>query len=89
MGVSFVILEDGFKYMGYFLKANCYRIVDWYKLVNKFEKRIIHRTNRWLSLGGILILVKAVLQNIPVYWSTLAKFTSYIKQRIRKSLHGE
>jgi len=30
------------------------------------------------------VLIKAVLQNILVYWSTLAKFPSFIKKRIRQ-----
>jgi len=82
-GVASSPLDDGFKYLGYFLKASSYRIVDWFWLVKKFEKRINFWANRWLSMGGRLVLVKFVLQNIQVYLSTLAKLPSFIKNRIK------
>lgn len=68
---SFHQLEDGFMYLGYYLKPNDYRSSDWMWLVKKFEWRIAHWTFRLLSIGGRLVLIKAVLTGIPVYWLSL------------------
>ena len=41
---------------------------DWDWLISKVEKRIKNWSYRWLSKGGKLILIKSVLEVIPVYW---------------------
>jgi hypothetical protein len=45
-------LELGFHYLGYYLKLDNYRAVDWNWLLEKFEARINHWGNKLLSLGG-------------------------------------
>jgi hypothetical protein len=69
--ILFINLEEGMKYLGFCLKPNGYKIVDWNWLIEKVDKRINNWTSRWLSLGGRLVLVKVVLQSIPVYWFSL------------------
>jgi hypothetical protein len=49
---SFEELAKGFRYLGYFLKADAYKPVDWRWLLTKIEERIGLWCNRWLSLGG-------------------------------------
>ena len=53
----FAHLNQGFKYLGYFLKPSGYLVKDWHWLIAKFEKRISHWTNRILSMGGHLVLI--------------------------------
>jgi len=53
-------MDSGFKYLGYFLKPNGYKAMDWGWLIKKIEKRLVHWCNRWLSLRGRLVLIKAV-----------------------------
>jgi hypothetical protein len=65
-------LALGFKYLGYVLKPDSYKSEDWQWLIDKFETRITHWCNRWLSLGGCFVLIKAVLESQPVYWMALA-----------------
>ena len=77
-------LDVGFKYLGYFLKPNNYIKEVWFWLVKKVEKRIGHRCNRWLTLGGIYSLVKSMMENIPVYWISLAKIPKFILDKIRR-----
>ena len=60
-------LSVGFKYLGFYLKPMGYHANDWRWLLNKFEKRISNWSYRLLSLGGRLILVKAVLMGLAVY----------------------
>jgi hypothetical protein len=66
-------IDEGFKYLGFFLKPNCYSVNDWRWLIIKVEKIISNWCHRWLTLGGIFILVKSVLESIHVYCLYLAK----------------
>jgi len=66
-------VEMGFKYLGCYLKPNCYAKSDWRWLEKKFDARISNWSHMWLSLGGRVILVKSVLESILVYWLSLAK----------------
>ena len=53
-------INHGFKYLGYFIKPSGYLVKDWHWILSKFEKQILHWTNRLLSLGGRLVLIKSV-----------------------------
>lgn len=64
-------IENGFKYLGFYIKPNLYRISDWYWLVNRYEKRIGHWVFKYLSLGGRITLLKVVLTSMLVYWFSL------------------
>ena len=77
-------LQSGITYLGFNLKPLNYRVADWFWLLNKFEKRIKHWAFKYLSLGGRLVLVNAVLSSIPIYWMGLAPLPSTILQKIRR-----
>jgi hypothetical protein len=51
-------IDAGFKYLGFYIKPNCYTRADWNWLEKKIEKRIMCWSHRWVSLGGRVILVK-------------------------------
>ena len=61
-------IEYGMKYLGFHLKPCRYLKKDWDWLITKVEMRIKNWSFRWLSKVGKLILVKSVLESIPVYW---------------------
>ena len=61
-------IEKGLKYLGFHLKPCRYLIKDWDWLIAKVEKRVTNWSYRWFSKGGKLILIKFVLESIPVYW---------------------
>ena len=46
--------ENGFKYLGFFLKSNCYRNLDWLWLVKRIDKNLSNWDFQFLSIGGIL-----------------------------------
>jgi len=48
----FLDISQGPRYLGYFLKPDCYKVTDWHWILIKFEKLITHWCNRWLTLGG-------------------------------------
>jgi hypothetical protein len=80
--IQFHEFEEGMKYLGYYLKENNHRVADWNWIIQKIEKRIGCWSFRWLSLGGRLVLAKAVLQSIPVYWLSLVKIPATTMHRI-------
>jgi hypothetical protein len=53
-------------------------------LIERIENIIYHWCNRWLSRGGILTLVKSVLEAIPVYWHSLDFIPKGVLERFRK-----
>jgi hypothetical protein len=54
------------KYLGFSLKENNYRKKYWQWLCAKVEKCLLSWHNRWLSCARRLVLVKSVLEAIPV-----------------------
>jgi len=59
-------------------------VEDWHWLIAKFEKRINHWFNRWLSIGDFLVLIKAVLESQPIYWMALDHIPSSVLNRIHQ-----
>jgi hypothetical protein len=55
---------------------------DWKWLIIKVEQRISNLCHRWLTLGGRFILVKSILESIPVFWLSLAKVPKSILDKI-------
>jgi len=82
--IQFINIEEGMKYLGFYLKPNCYRVADWNWMIQKIEKIISNWTLRCLSLGGRMVLEKSVLQSIPMYWLNLAKILASILHKIHQ-----
>jgi hypothetical protein len=83
----FESIETGFKYLGFFLKPNCYKADNWRWLINKFEQRINHWCNCCLSLGGQLVLIKAVLVSQPVYWISMVVVPISVLEKLRQLIY--
>ena len=77
-------LDAGIKYLGFFLKPNSYLKVYWHWLLTKLEKRLKSWSHKWLSRAGRLVLVKSVLEAIPVYWMSLAWLPKGILEQVRR-----
>ena len=78
-----VPLDDGLKYLGFFLKPNNYLKKDLVWLIEKLEKILHSWSHRWLSRAGRLVLVKAMLEAIPVYWMSLSWIPKGILEKAR------
>ena len=60
-------------YLGLLLSPHKLRLADYQPLINTFDRYLAGWTTRLLSTGGRLTLVRAVLNNLPVYYmSSLA-----------------
>lgn len=62
LGIKVKPLPKGFKYFGFYQKTYNYRRSDWNRILKKFERKLSRWENKWLSLGGRMIMNKAVLQ---------------------------
>jgi len=61
-----VDIDVWLKYLGFHLTPNLYKKCDWQWLIAKVEKKLNTLCNWWLSRGGCLVLVKAVLEAIKL-----------------------
>ena len=77
-------LDNGFKYLGFFSKLNNYRVVDWEWIVKMIESIIFIWFNCLLSRRGRLVLLKSMLESIPVYWSSIVMIPKGIPSIIHK-----
>lgn len=68
---SILDVDEGLKYLGFYLKPNDYRKDDLKWLVSKIEKRLKVRCHQWLLRAGRLVMVKSVPEAIPIYWLSL------------------
>lgn len=69
IGVGMKAIKEGVKYLGFQLKAKGYSKDDWKWLIDKFYNRISAWKFRCLSLAGRVVLTKAVLSQLAVYWA--------------------
>jgi hypothetical protein len=74
--------------LGFYLKAGAQRSEDWNWLLKKFEKRINNWCYRWLSLGGRLTLLKAVLSSQSIYWLSMAVVPCSVLNTMRKLMYN-
>jgi hypothetical protein len=58
--------------LGFTLKPNDYRKEDWSWILKKLEKMLCSWSHKWISRDGRLVLVKSVLEAIPVFWMSLS-----------------
>ena len=59
-------------------------MTDWTWLLSKIEKKLGIWSHRWLSRVGQLVLVKAVLESMPMYWMALIWIPKGILEKIRR-----
>lgn len=79
---TFENLEDGFKYLRYFLKPSFYYTCDRFGIINELEKKMTHWCHRWLTSSGRNILLKTNLESTLMYWLYLAR----LQKRIIKNI---
>jgi hypothetical protein len=70
--------------LGFPLKPHAYKKQDWKWLLKKLDKRLKVWSHKWISRAGRLILVKSVLEAIPVYWISLSWIPKGILEAARK-----
>jgi hypothetical protein len=83
-GIDFLELEEGFTYLGFHLKSSRYTAKDWNWLLDRFEQKILNWKHRFLSIGGRFVLIKAVLESLPVFWMAIAHIPASVLNSLRQ-----
>ena len=78
------LLDEGLNCLGFNLKPNHYKMENWNWMPKKIEKRIDVWCHRWLSKAERLVLIKLVMEAIPVYWISLAWIPKSILNKAKK-----
>lgn len=76
--------NDKLKYLGFHLRPNYYKKAYQHQIIAKIEGRLKVWNYRWLSRVGIFVLVKFVLEAIPVFWMSLSWIPKGALKFIRK-----
>ena len=70
--------------MGFILKPNYYSKANWTLLVGKVERKLNLWGNKCISRARRLVLVKAMLEAIPILWISLTYVHKETLEKIRK-----
>jgi hypothetical protein len=77
LGISRVLGMEGhikwetFNYLGIPISKTTPRASHWNHLLDKLKKRISSWGANWLSLAGMIVLIKSVLASVPIYQNSL------------------
>lgn len=70
--------------MGLPIGANISRIKVWDPILEKMEKKLASGKQKLLSIGGSLILIKASLASLPIYYMSLFPIPKGVVEKIVK-----
>ena len=76
------------RYLGVPLVDRRLRIQDWQPIFKKVEKRLGGWRARLMSRGGRLILLKAVLAIIPIYFLSIFTMPAGVRRRLEKIMQS-
>ena len=66
-GFSMVNISIGLKYLGFNIKPNDYICKDWSWMIIHIEKILNSWCNKWLSCGGIFLMIYSISEVILVF----------------------
>jgi hypothetical protein len=73
-----------FKYLGLPVGANPRRLSTWEPLLEALRKRLSAWGNKYVSLGGRIVLLNSVLNAIPVFYLSFLKLPVLVWKKIRR-----
>jgi hypothetical protein len=71
-----------FTYLGLPVGANPRLASTWDPVVKTIEKRLLSWRNRYVSLGGRVVLINSVLASIPVFFLSFLKIPLKVRMKI-------
>jgi len=96
MACDFLNCREGslpFKYLGLPVGANSGRTSTWQLLLDLLNRRLNNWGNKFISLGGRIVLFNSVLNSIPIFYLSYMKMSSTVWWKIvriqREFLWGE
>ncbi|XP_015950345.1 uncharacterized protein LOC107475226 [Arachis duranensis] len=70
------------KYLGIPLGANPKRTKTWRPVINKIEERLSGWKGKLLSKAGKLVLIKAVINNLPMYYLSIFRMSVTVAKKL-------
>ena len=77
------------QYLGVLLVDCQLRLQDWHLVFEKVQTRLGGWRARLLSCGGRLVLLKAVLAAIPIYYMSIFRMPIGVRRRLEKTDHAK
>jgi len=71
-------------YLGVPLGANMRKMSSWQPVIDRVQSRLNSWKGTYISRAGRVVLIKAVLQSLPLYYLSLFKLPSKVAQEINK-----
>jgi hypothetical protein len=71
-----------FKYLGLYIGANPRSESTWDSLLDHLRKRLFSWRNRYISLGGRIVLINAVLNAIPIFHLSFYKMPNSVRKKV-------
>ena len=71
-------------YLGVPLGANMRKLSSWQPMIDRIQSRLNNWKGTCISRAGRVILIKAVLHSLPIYYLSLFKLPTKVAQEINK-----
>jgi hypothetical protein len=71
-----------FKYLGLPVGGNPGRVNTWEPLVDQFSKKLSSWGNRYLTLGGRIVLLNFILNVIPIFYLSFLKMSASVIKKV-------
>ncbi|KAJ0758378.1 putative reverse transcriptase zinc-binding domain-containing protein [Helianthus annuus] len=76
------------KYLGIPLGANMNRINNWEPVVSVFQSRLSSWKSKSLSIGGRVVLLKSVLESLPIYFFSIFKVPVKVVEKLESLMRN-
>jgi hypothetical protein len=73
-----------FKYLGLPVGASPRRAATWEPMLNSLRKRLEAWGNKYVSLGGRIVLLNSVLNAIPIFYLSFLKIPIIVWKKVRR-----
>ena len=82
LGMESTLDWDGFTYLGIPISNSKFKSTNWEPVLDKIKGKIQRWSANWLNPAGKLILLKSVLNNMPIYQSSILLAPSSVLRKI-------
>jgi len=76
-----------FKYLGLPVEANPLKLATWEPLLEQLSRRLNSWGNKYVSLGGRIVLLNSVLNAIPIFYLSYLKMAAVVWRKVVKIQH--